>query len=591
MSDDAILDEPPAPRSWMSLAGRLGIPRLGHLSSRSLVRSLGPAFGLALIVMGVWGRLVLTRYTSARLSNPGDSVSFEYYLGWNVHALLHAENPFFTPNMYAPTGLDLGNAISVPAVSVLLAPVTLLAGTTAAYNTGVLLAIFLASLSTYLLARELSGSTAGAFVGGALMVVNPYFTGHALSHFNLLWIFGFPLVAYLVVLHTRRRLGSALFVVLVGLTVAFTFGASTELAVTEVVFGAIAAVVVGIFAQGSVQRRALVRSAAWTVGGGVLGVVLASPVIIASLHSGVPTVPANPPALYSSDLLNMVAPTRMFLFGGSTTGPWTNDWLGNDAENTAYLPITLTVIVCVLMAARRTRLTLGLALFAMLSLLCSLGPALVVDGTPHGELPWAITAKFPGLDHALPGRFSTYAFLALCLVTAAAWPKIRARAVALTVALGLSFSLLLPDFGFANMPVHTVDRTFITSGDYRQVIRPDQVVLVLPGGQGGPGLQWVTDSDFYFRVPTGNGGGATAPPDLGTPVGRALFAQDTSFDYGHRLTRWAQSHGVRVVLVETTETYWTSVAETAFGPADTVVDNVQVWQLRSPKARRSVINQ
>lgn len=535
-----------------------------------------PVAFLALFVLGFWGWPVVTGFDSLRLANGGDSVSFEFYLGWNVHAVLNGENPFFTPNMYAPGGLDLGNAISVPAVSLVLAPVTLLVGATAAYNVGVLLAVLLAAVSTYLLSRELTDHTTGSVAAGVLMAVNPYFTGHALSHFNLLWIFGLPAISYLFVRHLRGRLRAGWFVVWTAVIVSFTFGASTELVVTQVVFGAVAMVVALVVARD--HRRPLLVSATWLTAGGTLGAISAIPVIAASLGAGVPSSPANPPALYSTDLLNVVTPTRLFLLGGQQTASWTDDWLGNDAENTAYIPFVLILLAAAMLLRRRTRLVWGLAVFAVIALVFSFGPSLVVDGTPVAWMPWRLTGSVPGLDHALPARFSTFAFLALVVLIAAGWPR-GARAAGIAVgAVAVSAVLLIPDFQVASIPVPGADQTFIESGAYREVVGRDEVALVMPGGQAGPGLSWMVESDFYFRVPTGNGGGATAPADLSTPIGLALYQQDTTSDYDG-LRSWARERDVSVVLVPEQNRFYTGVATRSFGPSDRTVAGVQVWAL------------
>jgi hypothetical protein len=221
---------------------------------------------------------------------------------------------------------------------------------------------------------------------------------------------------------------------------------------------------------------------------------------------------------------------------------------------------------------------MGLLLFAAIALVCSFGPAVLVDGTPHLWLPWRLTEHVPGLDHALPARFSTFVWLALCLLVAAVWPTVRAARVVATAALAATVVMLLPDFGAALIPDRTSGREFVLSGDHKKVLKRDQIVLVLPGGQYGPGLQWVTDSDFFFRLPTGNGGGASAPPDLQDPLSLAIYGRDRTFDYS-ALPEWASARDVSVVLVPRNSEFYSGVAREAFGPPDRTLDGVQVWHL------------
>ncbi|MCZ2823787.1 MULTISPECIES: glycosyltransferase family 39 protein [unclassified Modestobacter] len=558
----------PSPARW----------RTGSWSRPGRRRLLVDLLLLAAWTVAFWGRWVLRDFGDLRLSNSGDSESFEYYLVWNLHALLHGENPFSTPHLYAPDGLDLSNAISIPSVSLLVAPVTALFGGTAAYNTAFLLSVFSAGTAVFLLARELFHTRWGALLAGAVTIVSPYFTGHALGHLNLMWVFGLPLLAYLVARTVRGRLRRRWLVLVTGATVAFTIGASTELFVTESVFAVVALVVAGVVATPDLRRR-LLLSLPWLAGGGVLGLLLAGPVVIAGLRAGIPETVANPPSAYPTDLTNVVAPTRTTLIGDSFFAGLRASWLGNDAENTGYVPVVLLLLTLVTLVVARTRATVGLVLFAGVAFLCSLGPVLTIAGQQTVPLPWTWATSLPGLDHALPSRFSAFVFMALSVLIAQAWVTRGVPRWAVGATAAVSVVLLLPNLSEWSFPVDVSDPPFVTSGALAERIEDGDNVLVLPAGQWGPGMRWVTELDFRFDLPTGNGGGAELPPALHEPLPVALFVQDLTYDYESKLLPYLEEVDVELVVVDAAHPEWKAVMDRVLPGAAEATGGVWVYEV------------
>ncbi|MCW2529515.1 MAG: hypothetical protein JWM76_4375 [Pseudonocardiales bacterium] len=585
-SEDPSSEQSPSEQSPSKESPSAQLPDKTRAQSNRRADSLRRAWGkdgrgwppvlIAIFTTVAWIRPVFSHFASARLSNPGDSISFEYYIAWNLHAIETFTDPFSTPNLYAPAGLNLGNAISIPAVSLLVSPVTLTFGATAAYNVAFLLAIFFSAVSVYLLARELTANVIGSTIAGLLMVMSPYFVGHALGHMNLMWVFGLPYLAYLLGRFVKGRLGVRWFVVLTAVTVAFTFGASTELVVTESFFGVVAIVVALLFVSAELRPR-LLRGCGWLAVGGIGGVILGLPVIYAALRAGIPSEVSNPPAFYSSDLTNLFAPTGLFRFGESRFAVLWPHWLGNGAENTAYLPLPLIVLLLVYMVASRGRVSAGTFTFAGLALVASFGPFLVIDGNLTIPMPWHVFEQLPGLEHALPGRFSAFVFMAICVLVAQAWSTKALPRVVTAVAVVAAMVLLVPNFAAMSFPSKDVNRSFIASGAYKQVIHKGDNVLVLPAGEWGPGLEWIVESDFAFSMPTGNGGGATRPAQLSDPVGNALFAQDLNFDYKSTLPGFVKRNGVHLVLVPESAVAYVKIASSAFGQPDRTIDGVLVW--------------
>ncbi len=538
-------------RSAAADVGRRATARRSHL---------WPALTLLVWTVTVWARPALPDFAHLRLSNPGDSESFAFYLSWNVYALTHGMNPFSTPNMYAPGGLDLGNAISVPSVSILVAPVTAAFGGTAGYNTALLSAILFGGLAVYLLARELFGSVVGATIAGALTIVSPYFAGHALSHLNLMWVFGLPFLAYLVARRVNGRLRRRWLVVLVAATIAFTVGASTELLVTQTVF-ALLGLLIAVFAGTPKIRRRLIATVPWLALGATIGIALAAPVILAAVHAGIPAVVVNDPSLYSTDIANLVAPTQVTLIGDTFFAALREKWLGNAAENTGYLPVTLMLLVGAAVAARRTRTGAAIAVFATVTLACSFGPVLNIAGVHTVPLPWEITRAVPGLNLALPDRFSAFVFMALALLVAQAWAaRALPRRFVLPMVL-ITGVLLLPNLDNMQFPADASVSAFVSDGNLERDVTPGENVLVLPPGQWGPGMRWMDELDFAFTMPTGNGGGAALPRALDDPTALALYHRDLEYDFAHTLLPYLHERDVKLVVVDRGSPEWKTIMD------------------------------
>lgn len=539
---------------------------------------LWPIAFLTATVLVVWGRSVLGDFAHLRLSNPGDSESFAYYLSWNAHAFVNFIDPFFTPNLYAPDGLDLGNAISIPAVSLLVAPVSLAFGGTAAYNAAFLIAILLCGVCVYLLARELFGGIIGATGAGLLATVNPYFTAHALGHLNLMWIFGLPLLAYLSVRAVRGKMRSFWITLGFAATVGFTGGASTELLVIESVFAGLALVIAFICSTADVRSR-LARILPWMVGGVLGGIALAMPVVLAALHSGIPSKVGNPPALYSTELTNIFMPTSLVRFGAEPFAAARSTWVGNEAENSAYLPFVFLLFLAIYAVVARGRVIAGIAIFAVATLVMSFGPYLTINGHSTIAMPWIVALSIPGLDHALPARFTGFVFMALCLLLAHAWSQRVVTRAAIAGVVIFTFILLIPDTARLNFPTDASDPAFVTSGEIRNEIRPGDNVLVLPAGQWGPGMRWEDELDFSFSMPTGNGGGAKAPPALSDPVGEALFFRNFQFDYESSFGDYLAKYDVDTILIEAQNTDWKSVVDKSIDVVPEFDQGVWIYQL------------
>ena len=98
--------------------------------------------------------------------------------GWWLHAIEHLEDPFVTHLVWAPSGVDLVWANTVPAISVVFAPLTALVGPVASYDVAAVLLPAVSALAAFLLCRHLTGRFWPSLLGGYLFGFSSYELGH-----------------------------------------------------------------------------------------------------------------------------------------------------------------------------------------------------------------------------------------------------------------------------------------------------------------------------------------------------------------------------------------------------------------------------
>ena len=102
------------------------------------------------LAAGVAATWPLATYLTGRLPATRDVAVYVWDLWWVAHQVIHLQDPWSTTYMAAPVGLQLAYHTLVPLLGVVMIPVTLAFGPSAAYN---LLLIVLPGLSGYAMYR------------------------------------------------------------------------------------------------------------------------------------------------------------------------------------------------------------------------------------------------------------------------------------------------------------------------------------------------------------------------------------------------------------------------------------------------------
>ncbi len=102
------------------------------------------------------------------LGSGRDPEIFVWSFAWWQHALATGQNPFVSHAVYAPDGINLAWATSVPGLAIPFVPLTWLFGPVASYNVAALLLPAAAAWTAFLLCRYLTGALWPSLVGGYL---------------------------------------------------------------------------------------------------------------------------------------------------------------------------------------------------------------------------------------------------------------------------------------------------------------------------------------------------------------------------------------------------------------------------------------
>ena len=152
-----------------------------------------------------------------------------WYMAWFPFAITHHLDPFLTRYVWAPDGMNVAWATSMPAASLLAWPMTSALGPVAAFNTWCFVSLPLAAFGAFLLCQHLTGRNGASILGGYVFGFSPYFLSHLQSHLILILAFPVPLAILLMVRLLEGTVRPRIFIPLMAVLLALQFGLSLEL--------------------------------------------------------------------------------------------------------------------------------------------------------------------------------------------------------------------------------------------------------------------------------------------------------------------------------------------------------------------------
>ncbi len=534
-------------------ASRSWVDRLESVPSRRFAVVAASVF-ILVAVRVYWPQWPVTGHTIVGCAC-GDEVQEVWFLKWTPWSILHGLNPLSSNWMDYPQGFNLAANTSMPALGLLAAPVTALAGAVASYNLLMWASFPLSAFSAYWVLRRVSGSNLAALLGGLLYGYSPYMVDQGVAHLFLVFVPLPPLILYCLYRIVAVQEGSArrwglrlagLFIVQVLI--------SQEVAAEALIVATIALIVSMVVFRTEITSARVnyaIRALATAAGGAL--VVLVYPVYFEFLGPRHVSAAAHATThgLFNVDLLGTVVPTSHQYVAPGWLARIGDRFMGGDTgEDGAYLglPLVLALGFIVVVLRRRRDVRVGALVLVVVEVL-ALGRQLRVANHPLPvPLPWGLLGDVPPLRSALASRLALFASLivaGLVVAGVSEWIRWSRAATAnprrrrlVNVALG---SLLVASLALfqAKTPIVTTPvanlPSFFSDGE-ELAIPSNSVVLPFPlsVSPNALSMQWQVSTGFRWKMV---GGEAIVATRRGTATGQPVA--DRPLPVSQFLTHWS----------------------------------------------------
>jgi hypothetical protein len=471
----------------------------------------------------------------------GDALFHIWAMRWWQHALLTWHNPFITHQIFAPVGVNLTWTTLVPLLGFLSWPLYGFLSVSAAYNVLVLASLAISATSAFALSDCMTNSLTASLLAGFIYGFSPYMTAHASGHIPLIFTPFPPLLGLALYLFATGRLAARRFVPITALILFLLLATYEEtFALSALVLGLAFALAYFSSWRTRLERAKIARIAAAVACSYAIAVVAFSPYLYWQFFGPAPMRPPtvfHQPNEYVTDLVNILIPTPVNMFGGQFFSSLTARFTGNLGEWNGYISLPLIVVaLSSLVYASRSGCTLDRFLLALAAavMLLSLGPTLHVAGRyqllpftlpwshagEHGtpvRLPWWVVERMPLIKHAVPSRLMVFVFLCLALVVSR-WAARTSHFKRLLAIVSIVF-FYLPALPYPTDDTPTRIPSFFRSVEVRRLIRPGSTALILPADPADAAALRVKEAedsvramadqlvaDFWFKIPEGYAG-------------------------------------------------------------------------------------
>ena len=575
-------------------AGHLREPSAAEADGARELRPTSQGLAALGIYLAVWlptaMRPLVAHVGRSQLDQSSPDPNFYLWsLRWWPFAIGHGLNPLYSAQLDAPAGHALAWTATVPALSLLVAPLTLTAGPVVAFNLLAIVAVPVCAWAAFVLCRRLTGRFWPALAAGAVFGCSAYETNHYGSgQMNLTYTLLLPILAYLMLLWRDKAISSRTFVILAAMTLAIQFYISLEIFADITAFGVIS-LGLGWALAGRAHRAELVSLARLTAVAYAIAVVLAAPYIRYALA----TAPPKSPAIVSLDLASLVIPRAGRTFGipwlaGAAAGP-------HPVSNGGYVGIPLLVLAVLLaVTAWSSRLVRFLSAMLVLIVLASVGPELYLEGRPVARLPWAALYQLPIVRNAYATRLMLFAYLALAVAVALWLAGTGVGSSAKRTAWGryalalLAIGVVVVDTPAIVVTPNSTVPAFISTGEYRHDLSSGEIVVVVSNIRNA-GMLWQAQSDFYLRIAGGFlNEGFSHRTDLPVPVQRLVRPTPASVASFETFVR--SDHVGAILLDARYRPRWAGIFSKV-GLVGHAIGNVIVYPTDGCKACRAVARQ
>ena len=479
---------------------------------------------------------------------PGsDQESFIWFIYWWPYAISHGLNPFITHSVWSPSGDNLTWATSIPTLSIITAPLTIMFGPIFSWNLLSLLAAPLNAFCAFLLLKHLYKNNAAAFLGGYVFGFSSYVMGQLLGRLNLDFVCLIPLAVLFFVMHIKNEINKYYFIAIMAIIIFLEAGISTEILATATLFGFTSIILFLIFENG--LRKKILFSSLYLAASYLVAAILLSPFIY-FLIKGFPDIPKFinvSPTTYSSDLLNYIIPTPITRVGRSVFSNIASRFTGNYSEEGAYIGFPLLLLTALSFRGYVTdKKRAGIPLFIIFIIVIafSFGPYLHVNGVnTHIKMPWTFFTHVPLIRGADPTRFTNYASLIVAIVIGF-WLSAEKAPKKKYIATLASIFFIIPNTSMYNWGSQRTPSVFS-----KHKMLKGANVIVLPFAYNGPSMFWQLESGMKFNMVGGYVGTFAPPPFRRLQVTSDLFSGVPGKGFQDLFRAYCAQFHVKLVIV------------------------------------------
>ena len=354
----------------------------------------------------------------------GDVFWYLWDMWWFKKAVLCLSNPYHTPYVFYPTGVDLAFSEISPFNAAASIPLQMAFGLIGAYEIVWISTFVFSGFGAFLLARYLVGDAWAAFVSGLIFAFCPYRFAQGLGHLNLIttqWIPFYILFFIKAVRDGQRKdaLYSALFLVLVGLS---SYYYLAFLAAFSMIY---------LLYRRWVEGRSLTRDALASLAIGALAFAVAYlpfayPLLRELVYSKSSYVYQGGFEEFSADLIGFLIPPAWHPAFGGLVAPVYSGLAGNVVENTIFAGYAVLFLSALAMLKVRSSETRFWGISAAVFMILSLGPVLHINGCSslrfmshdlYLPLPYSLLMHIPVFSILrAPARWDIMMMLCLALL-------------------------------------------------------------------------------------------------------------------------------------------------------------------------------
>jgi hypothetical protein len=381
----------------------------------------------------MWWHVWTARPSSVMTCGCTDAGRAVWYLEWSAYALSHGHNLLYSNWLFHPGGFNLLTDTSIPAVGLVMTPVTLLFGPVVGVNVAATLIPVFTGLAMFWLLQRWVTWTPAAFLGGLVYGFSAFVVVQlAFGWLNLALVGLLPLiVGCLDELFIRQRARPVRVGLALGLLIAVELFVSAEMVLIVAVSGVVAVVMLVVYAAArdatDLRRRLPYALKGTTTTAVVALVLLAYPVWLFVAGPGhlsgvlwstnVPGDLGNTAGNFWSHL-GVWGPLNARQL--AQEAPVLGGYRGAPLPSSSFLGVGwLAVMVAGLVWWRRDR---RLWLFGGLGLVAAV-ISLRVGGGSWG--PWALVDHLPLFRDAVQSRFSAVVDLCAAVILAITVDRVR----------------------------------------------------------------------------------------------------------------------------------------------------------------------